>query len=210
MPTIDKVRVEVEATAKGASNVIRNLESRIKSLKKALNSVDTSKLRQAQKVQLDTTGMSKSEREITDSINKIKQAYAGLQSYTKAGLMGDKSSLVSSQRGLIKLQSQIDALQERLRQESDKRTGINISTDELQAARTLLAELQADVNKTKNQVGAAVKDMNSKNVKPNTNGAKKDMEDLASRAKKAAVSLAQLTAKGISNGFKNLRNGQAL
>ena len=207
MPTIDKVRVEVEATAKGASNVIRNLESRIKSLKKALNSVDTSKLRQAQKVQLDTTGMSKSEREITDSINKIKQAYAGLQSYTKAGLMGDKSSLVSSQRGLIKLQSQIDALQERLRQESDKRTGINISTDELQAARTLLAELQADVNKTKNQVGAAVKDMNSKNVKPNTNGAKKDMEDLASRAKKAAASIAQLAAKGITNGFKNLRNG---
>lgn len=50
MPTIDKVRVEVEATAKGASNVIRNLESRIKELKKALNSVDTSKLRQAQKV----------------------------------------------------------------------------------------------------------------------------------------------------------------
>lgn len=207
MPTIDKVRVEVEATAKGASNVIRNLESRIKELKKALNSVDTSKLRQAQKVQLDTTGMSKSEREITDSINKIKQAYAGLQSYTKAGLMGDKSSLVSSQRGLIKLQSQIDSLGEKLRQQKDNRTGINIDTDALQSARTELAEIQEAVKQTQGQVGAAVKDMNSKNVKPNTNGAKKDMDDLASRAKKAAVSLAQLTAKGISNGFKNLRNG---
>ena len=207
MPTIDKVRVEVEATAKGASNVIRNLESRIKELKKALNSVDTSKLRQAQKVQLDTTGMSKSEREITDSVNKIKQAYAGLQSYTKAGLMGDKSSLVSSQRGLIKLQSQIDTLQEKLRQAGDNRSGINIDTDSLQSARTELAEIQEAVKQTQGQVGAAVKDMNSKNVKPNTNGAKKDMDDLASRAKKAAVSLAQLTAKGISNGFKNLRSG---
>lgn len=207
MPTIDKVRVEVEATAKGASNVIRNLESRIKELKKALNSVDTSKLRQAQKVQLDTTGMSKSEREITDSVNKIKQAYAGLQSYTKAGLMGDKSSLVSSQRGLIKLQSQIDTLQEKLRQAGDNRSGINIDTDSLQSARTELAEIQEAVKQTQGQVGAAVKDMNSKNVKPNTNGAKKDMDDLASRAKKAAASLAQLTAKGISNGFKNLRSG---
>ena len=207
MPTIDKVRVEVEATAKGASNVIRNLESRIKELKKALNSVDTSKLRQAQKVQLDTTGMSKSEREITDSVNKIKQAYAGLQSYTKAGLMGDKSSLISSQRGLIKIQSQIDSLGEKLRQQKDSRTGINIDTETLQSARTELAEIQEAVKRTQGQVGAAVKDMNSKNVKPNTNGAKKDMDDLASRAKKAAVSLAQLTAKGISNGFKNLRSG---
>lgn len=207
MPTIDKVRVEVEATAKGASNVIRNLESRIKELKKALNSVDTSKLRQAQKVQLDTTGMSKSEREITDSVNKIKQAYAGLQSYTKAGLMGDKSSLVSSQRGLIKLQSQIDTLSEKLRQAGDNRSGINIDTDALQAARTELAEIQETVKQTQGQVGAAVKDMNSKNVKPNADGAKKDMDDLASRAKKAAVSLAQLTAKGITNGFKNLRSG---
>lgn len=207
MPTIDKVRVEVEATAKGASNVIRNLESRIKELKKALNSVDTSKLRQAQKVQLDTTGMSKSEREITDSVNKIKQAYAGLQSYTKAGLMGDKSSLISSQRGLIKLQSQIDSLSEKLRQAGDNRSGINIDTDALQSARTELAEIQEAVKQTQGQVGAAVNDMNSKNVKPNTNGAKKDMDDLASRAKKAAVSLAQLTAKGISNGFKNLRSG---
>lgn len=205
--SIDQIQVEISASANSSIKVVDSLVTKLNSLKTALDKVGLQKISKLQDTSVNTNGISKSERDITDSINKIKQAYAGLQSYTKAGLMGDKSSLVSSQRGLIKLQSQIDTLQEKLRQQKDNRTGINIDTDALQSARTELAEIQEAVKQTQGQVGAAVKDMNSKNVKPNTNGAKKDMDDLASRAKKAAVSLAQLAAKGITNGFKNLRSG---
>lgn len=205
--SIDQIQVEISASANSSIKVVDSLVTKLNSLKTALDKVGLQKISKLQDTSVNTNGISKSERDITDSINKIKQAYAGLQSYTKAGLMGDKSSLVSSQRGLIKLQSQIDALGEKLRQAGDNRLGMNIDTDALQAARTELAEIQEAAKNTKTQVDAAVKDMNAKNVKPNADGAKKDMDDLATRAKKAAASIAQLAAKGITNGFKNLRSG---
>ena len=47
--SIDKIQVEVEATAKGASQVVSNLTDQLKALQSALNSIDTSKLSKATK-----------------------------------------------------------------------------------------------------------------------------------------------------------------
>lgn len=118
--TIERVQVEIEASVKGTNAVFAQLEKNLNTLKTALNSIDVSKLEQIRKsttnLSVNTSGMSKSEREISKSVNSIKQALAGLNSYKNAALGGDSSSLTSFNRRVISIQSSIDVLREKISQ----------------------------------------------------------------------------------------------
>ena len=117
---IDKVQIEIEATAKGATAVFAKLEAELTKLQNAMNKIDTSKLNAVAKatkaIKIDTSGMTKAEQDVSNSVDKIKQSLAGLNAYKVAALGGDKSSLVSFERNVIKIQSSIDILREKLNQ----------------------------------------------------------------------------------------------
>ena len=208
--TIDRIQIEVEATAKGTSAVFSQLESQLTTLKSVLNSLDTSKLSQVsnatKKVSVDTSGMTKAEKDVSNSIDKIKQSLAGLNSYKEAALSGDSSSLTSFNRRVISIQSQIDVLAEKLQQLGDNRTGINIDTDSLQTYREQLAEVQSSLSDTSSSVQTAVAEMNSAQPSIDTSEVSSGLSDVADRAKEAASSLWDMVKSGIKTGFSSLKS----
>jgi DNA-binding ferritin-like protein len=123
--TVDKINVEVSATADKATSALKELEATLSKIQAAMNSIDFSKLQQAQKsvgsgkkpaVSVDTSNMSKAEKEVSKSVAKIEQMLAGLQAYKNAALGGDKSATSSFEKSATKVQSALDVLQERFRQ----------------------------------------------------------------------------------------------
>ena len=70
---IDKIEVEIDATAKGASAVFQELEQRLAGLQRVLNAIDTSALDKAAKsargISAFATGMSKTERDVVKSVD---------------------------------------------------------------------------------------------------------------------------------------------
>lgn len=119
--TIDKVQIEVQASARGTDAVFKQLESHLGILKKAFDAIDTSKLAKIQKAvnaaspKLNTSGMSKSEREIDASIKKIQESMAGLKTYAEKAMGGDKSAFSTYDKQATSLQSTMDKLAEKLK-----------------------------------------------------------------------------------------------
>ena len=208
--TIDKVVVEVEATAKGTSAVFSQLTSQISIIKSALNGLDISKLEQVTKatksVKVDSSGMTKSEKDISSSIDKIKQSLAGLNAYKNAALSGDSSSLTSFNRQVIRIQSQIDILSEKLIQLGNNKTGVSIDTDTFQTYRDQLAEVQSALTTTSDQVTSTVATMNSEQPNIDTEGVSSGLSDIAAKASEAASSLWAMTKSGIKTGFSALKS----
>ena len=206
--SIDKLEVQVEATASGASQVVSSLVTQLQNLQSALNSLDTSKLKQmtktSNKVGVDTSGMTKAEKEVQSTIDKIRVKFAQLDSLKNAALSGDSSSLTSFNRRVISIQSEIDGLSERLRQLGDTRTGINIDTDAFQDFRSQLADVQSDLTNASNQVQTAVSNMTNGNA--DTSGLSSGLSDVADKAKEAASSLWSMTKSGIKSGFSSLKS----
>lgn len=271
--TIDKVQVELTATAKGTDAVFSQLEKRLSVLKTVLNGIDVSKLQQVQKssksLSLNTSGITRAEKDVQKSTDNIKYALIKLQNLKVAALGGDNSALTSFSRQAVKIQGDIDVLKEKLKSlpvmsvpteaftkleteitttraeldrllEKEKQAASGSTpmsndeyvklqtdmaaagarldeliakqqelvqsggheTDAFQGLREAAAIAQRSLDGMKTEIDA----VNNKPVDPPTDGAKRNLDDLASRARKAAVSLAQLTAKGISNGFKSLRS----
>lgn len=141
---------------------------------------------------IDTSGMTKAERDVSNSIDKIKQSLAGLNSYKNAALGGDSSSLTSFNRRVISIQSAIDTLGEKLQQLGNNRIGVNIDTDRFQSFRTELADIQATLNNTKLEV--------------DTSGTSSGLSDISDKAKEAASNLLSMTASGIKSGFRSLKS----
>lgn len=141
---------------------------------------------------IDTSGMTKAERDVSNSIDKIKQSLAGLNSYKNAALGGDSSSLTSFNRRVISIQSAIDTLGEKLQQLGNNRIGVNIDTDRFQSFRTELADIQATLNNTKLEV--------------DTSGTSSGLSDISDKAKEAAGNLLSMTASGIKSGFRSLKS----
>lgn len=148
--TIDKIQVEVEATAKGTSQVFKELTSNLQTLKSALSSIDTSKLSQvnkaSNKIKVDTSGMTKAQKDVESSVNSIKQALAGLQSLKNAALGGDSSSATSFNRRVIAIQSNIDVLKEKLSQLGNTSVPTQAFTDldsKIETTRTKLQDLES-------------------------------------------------------------------
>lgn len=147
--SIDKIQVEVEATAKGASQVVSNLTDQLKALQSALNSINTSKLSKATKsantVKVDTSSVSKAEQEVQDSVNKIKVSLAKLNTLKNAALSGDSSSLTSFSRRVLAIQGEIDGLRERMSQigTSVPTTAFTQLDSQIEQTKTKLEELKA-------------------------------------------------------------------
>ena len=72
---IDTLRIEIEATAKGTSAVFTQLESQLATVQKALNGLNISKINQVQKTLNSGLSMSKAEKDISSSVNKIGRAH---------------------------------------------------------------------------------------------------------------------------------------
>ncbi len=120
--SIDRVQIDIEANAIGTTRVFKQLEEHINIVKKALDTINVSKLVQAQKainnanINSDALGMSKAEQNIKNSVNSIKASLAGLGAYANAAMNGDKSSQTSFERRVISIQSAIDVLKEKMGQ----------------------------------------------------------------------------------------------
>lgn len=149
--TIDKVQVDVEASAKGTSQVFSQLEKQLTTLRSALSSINTKNLSQI--ANINTAGMSKAEKDISSSVNKIKQSLAGLEALKNSALSGDTSSLTSFNRRVVAIQSGIDTLREKMAQvgattvESSQFTILKNQSEELD---TKLTELKAKMTDFKN------------------------------------------------------------
>lgn len=194
--SIEQVQVEVTASAKGISQVFSQLESQLKSVKSLISGIDVSNLtaisKASKSMKVDTSGMSKAEKDISSSVNKIKQSIAGLNSYKNAALSGDSSSLTSFNRRVISIQSSIDVLGEKLRQLENNKTSINIDSDKFQTYRTQLAEMQATLSSTKFEV--------------DTGTTSSALSEISDKAKDATSNLLSMTASGIKSGFSNLKS----
>ena len=208
--TIDRVSIEVEATAKGTSAVFSQIISQANTLKSVLSGLDVSKLSQVSKasnaLKIDTSGMTKAEKEVSDKINAIKVKMAELQELKNSALSGNSSSMTSFERKTISIQSQIDGLTERLRQLSDTRTGVSIDTDTFQTYRDELSQVQGDLTATRDQVASTVATMNSSQPTIDTGETSSHLSDIADKAQTAASSLLKMTASGIKSGFSNLKS----
>lgn len=203
--TIEKVQVEVEATAKGVSTVFKQLESQLGTIQKAMASIDTSKLNAVAK-NINTSGMSKAERDISSSVDKIKQSLAGLKSYKDAALGGDSSSLTSLQRRIVSIQSAIDVLGEKLRQVGDNRTGINIDTEQFQEYRRQLAELQAMLEQTKDEAKNAAEEMSKEKPDVDTKSISEKLSGIKEKAISALKAIKKV-ASGIGSAFVSAGKG---
>lgn len=208
--TIDRVSIEVEATAKGTSAVFSQIISQANTLKSVLSGLDVSKLSQVSKasnaLKIDTSGMTKAEKDVSDTINSIKVKMAELNALKNAALSGDSSSMTSFERKTISIQSQIDGLTEKLRQLSDTRTGVSIDTDTFQTYRDELSQVQSDLTATKDQVASTVAAMNSSQPTIDTGETSSNLSEIADKAKAAASGLLQMTASGIKSGFSSLKS----
>ena len=209
--SIESVQLDITASAKGASQMLQLLERRLEGVQSALKAIDTSSLKSVsnatKSLGVNTSGLTKDEQTVRDSVDRIKQALAGLNSYRTAALSGDTSSLTSFDRKAIKIQSDIDVLGEKLRQLNDQRVDTNISTDKVQAYRDELAQVQAALKLTKTDVSMAVSTMNSQQPKVDEGGeTKARLEEISSSAKKAASSMLSMAGKGIRNSISSLRS----
>ena len=150
--TIDKLQVEIEASAKGVSQVFTQIQNQLKTIQNVMKSINTSnltKLSKATNVSVNTSGVTKAQRDISNSVSKIQQSLSGLESYKNAALGGDSSSLTSFNRRVISIQSSIDTLKTKMQQlgitqiESPAFTSLKTQSDALE---TKLTSLQTQMN----------------------------------------------------------------
>lgn len=137
--TIDKIEVQVTATATAANKTLASLKKNMDNLKStltnvnitgltnltnALNKVSTSLDNLSSKVKtvnglsvtpkVDTSNISKSEKDVQSRMNKIKESLDGLTAYGNAAMGGDSSALTSFDRRVTSIQSSIDTLRGKL------------------------------------------------------------------------------------------------
>ena len=156
--TIDKVQVEVEATAKGVSSTFAQLESQLKTLKSALEGIDVSKLSKVQNTiknttsnvaspKVDTSGITKAQAQIEASMSKIRDSIIRANSLAQAAFNGDSSSATSYERKAISIQGEIDVLRNKFQELSNVRINtdaFNKIDSEIEQTRT---ELQSLIDK---------------------------------------------------------------
>jgi len=175
--TVDRLKVEVEATAKGANQVFKQLESQLKALKSsatgfntsgltnltnALNRVATSLDNISSKIntvnnttatpKVNTSGVTSSEKKIDSSISKIRESLAGLTAYGNAAMSGDSSALTSFDRRVTSIQSSIDVLKSRLESLGDttvKVNAIDYYESKIEKAKDAIDQLVAKENEFK-------------------------------------------------------------
>lgn len=149
--SIDKLQVEIEASAKGTSAAFIQLEKQLTTLQKALDGLDITKINalnkatRAAKPKVDTSGMSTAERNIKASVDKIQQSLAGLTAYANKSLTGDKSAFSTYEKQATSLQSAIDGIKEKFRQLGD----VSIPTKEFEKNNQQIEETKSHLESLK-------------------------------------------------------------
>ena len=193
--TIDKIQIEVEATADKANKVLSDLQINLTNVKKALTGFDTSQLDKLQKTldglatkgkgvtvtpKIDTKNISKAERQIDSDLEKIRTKFDKLGSLANAAMGGDSSALTSFQRQAVSLQGDMDALEGKMRRLGD--TGIPT------AAWQNLAEREKEVDSRLTALKAKMESVLSGKTEMSDNQFKQLSEDIA----KASTELRQI------------------
>lgn len=189
---IDTLRVEIEATAKGTSAVFTQLESQLATVQKALDGLNIGKINAARNALNGGLSMGKAERDITNSIGKIQQSLAGLESYKNAALNGDSSAMTSFERRVTSIQSQMDVLGEKMKQAGQQNA---FDPSKLDGYRETLYNLQDSLNGAKNDIA----NMPAPNAEP--------AESALDRLKSAAATVGSAFGKlgsAMRNAFSNL------
>ena len=146
--TIDRLEIELEATAKGTTAAFIALENKLSALQRAMDVLDLSKLQNAQKavdsaskssggVSINTSGIDKAKNDVSKGVAKIEQELAGLQSYANAAMSGASSAFTSFERRVVSIQSAIDVLNKKFAQLGD----IKLPTK-------MMSDVQAEMEKT--------------------------------------------------------------
>jgi len=131
--TIDKIQIEIEASAGKADKAIKVLETNLKTLRSALSGFNTSgidnvtnSLNKAATAaenlnknpispKVNTSGISSAEKKISNELNKIKDKFTRLSSLEIAAKGGDSSALTSWKRLATSLQGDIDVLDSKMK-----------------------------------------------------------------------------------------------
>ena len=160
--TIDKLQIEVEATTKSVSSVFSSITSQLKTLNSVASSIDVDKIVKAKNAleslnkstgssksntpKIDTTNITKAEKDIQKSVSSIKSKLDGLSAYSQAAKLGDSSSFTSFQRRVISIQSDIDVLKGKMESLGDTRVETEAFTkvkEDISDAEAKLTELQS-------------------------------------------------------------------
>lgn len=163
--TIDKIQIEIEASAGKADKAIKVLEENLKTLRSALSGFNTSgidnvtnSLNKAATAaenlnknpispKVNTSGVSGAEKKIGNELDKIKDKFTRLGSLEIAAKGGDSSALTSWQRLATSLQGDIDVLGEKMKRLGDTRVPTQAFTQletQIQSADDRLKLLQGD------------------------------------------------------------------
>ena len=206
--TIDRVEIKITATASEANKVLDNLKKKMSALQgtmgnvnvsgltnltNALNRVATSvdnlsaKMKNLKNINvtpnINTSEMSKSEKNVSNNVDKIKENLEGLKAYGNAAMNGDSSALTSFERRATSIQSAIDMAQQSLKNLGDTR----VQTDDF-------VKLQSQID------GASEKLKNLETIRNNVNSGRTTMSSgefvqLKADIQSAAQELSVLKAK---------------
>lgn len=138
---IDKLQIEIEASAKDINTVLTTMENNLARLQKALNGLDNSKflktiraLQDAMKnvngqsisPKVNTSSVDKTQAQIEKAMQKIQDSIIKANSLAQAAFNGDSSSATSYERKAISIQGEIDVLRNKLQQLSN----VEVQTEE--------------------------------------------------------------------------------
>lgn len=199
--TIDTLQIQIEATAKGTSAVFAQLESQLATVQKALDGLNVGKINAARNALNGGLSMSKAEKDISSSVNKIRQSLAGLESYKNAALNGDSSALTSFERRVTSIQSAIDVLGEKMQQAGQAGS---VDSSALDGYREELYHVQEVLDSVKSDVA----EMPSPNTEP-TETAMDRLKAAGERVKQAFITIgdgAKKALTGTVNAFKKMHN----
>ena len=192
--TIDRLQIQIEATAKGTSAVFTQLESQLATVQKALDGLNIGKINAARAALNGGLSMNKAERDVKSSVDRIEQSLKGLEAIKNSALSGDSSALTSFQRKVTSIQSAIDTLGVKMQQAGRDNAFDNTKLD---GYRESLFHLQEGLEAYKNEVA---------NMPAPSSG---DAESALDRLKGAAGTVGSAFAKlgsTIKTTFSNLVN----
>ena len=164
--TLDKITIEIEGSATKANKVIEDLEKNMKNLKSAMSGFNTSSLDNlvsklngvsnaldrvvnnsnkanniTVKPNIDTSGISKGEKRVQTSIDKIRVNLAGLGEFATSAMSGDNSAFTSFERRTLSIQSAIDSARQEI---------VNLGEVKLPTEKFL--ELESKIDNTKSRI----------------------------------------------------------
>ena len=163
---VDKITIEVEASAKSTNKVFENLEKNLSSLQSAIaglsnaskldaitskldkisSSIEnmTSKTKKVNDVkvapQIDTSSVSKSEKYIENTITKINRSLDSVTSLGDKASLGDTSAFTSFERKMVSIQGDINAVKGALEE---------LGVTEIQTSEFKALQTQIDTTKSK-------------------------------------------------------------